>query len=129
MSFYSLVRPLLFSLDAEHVHELTVAALSRHPQAAYLLAGRPVQDPVRLMGLEFRNRIGLAAGLDKNGECIEAFDRMGFGFIEIGTVTPRPQPGNPRPRLFRLPRERAIRHAARSSREPINYVCVERNDR
>jgi dihydroorotate dehydrogenase len=105
---YPLVRPLLFSLDAEHVHELTIAWLSRHPAAAGMLAGATVEDPVRLMGLEFRNRVGLAAGLDKNGECIEAFDRMGFGFIEIGTVTPRPQAGNPRPRMFRLPKHRAI---------------------
>ena len=108
MFLYPLARPLLFSLDAEHVHELTVAWLSRHPDLAGMLARPTVVDPVRLMGLEFRNRVGLAAGLDKNGECIEAFDRMGFGFIEIGTVTPRPQPGNPRPRMFRLPRESAI---------------------
>ena len=108
MLLYPLVRPLLFSLDAEHVHEMTVAWLSRHPDMAGMLGGGTVEDPVRLMGLEFRNRVGLAAGLDKNGECIEAFDRMGFGFIEIGTVTPRPQPGNPRPRMFRLPHERAI---------------------
>ncbi|WP_029923225.1 quinone-dependent dihydroorotate dehydrogenase [Nevskia soli] len=108
MFLYPLVRPLLFSLDAEHVHEMTVAWLSRHPDMAGMLAGGTVEDPVRLMGLEFRNRVGLAAGLDKNGECIEAFDRMGFGFIEIGTVTPRPQAGNPRPRMFRLPHERAI---------------------
>ncbi len=108
MLLYPLARPLLFSLDAEHVHELTIAWLSRHPDMAGMLAGHTVADPVRLMGLEFRNRVGLAAGLDKNGECIEAFDRMGFGFIEIGTVTPRPQPGNPRPRMFRLPHERAI---------------------
>jgi len=108
MLLYPLARPLLFSLDAEHVHELTITWMSRHPDLAGMLAGQTVVDPVRLMGLEFRNRVGLAAGLDKNGECIEAFDRMGFGFIEIGTVTPRPQPGNPRPRMFRLPRERAI---------------------
>jgi dihydroorotate dehydrogenase len=108
MFVYPLVRPLLFSLDAEQVHELTIAWLSRYPASGTLLVGATVRDPVRLMGLEFRNRVGLAAGLDKNGECIEAFDRMGFGFIEIGTVTPRPQPGNPRPRMFRLPRERAI---------------------
>ena len=108
MLLYPLARPLLFSLDAEHVHELTIAWLARHPASGSLLAGSTVQDPVRLMGLEFRNRVGLAAGLDKNGECIEAFDRMGFGFIEIGTVTPRPQPGNPRPRMFRLPKDRAI---------------------
>jgi dihydroorotate dehydrogenase len=105
---YQLVRPLLFSFDAEQIHELTIAGLSRHPDAARLLGGGIVEDPVRLMGLEFRNRLGLAAGLDKNGECIEAFDRMGFGFIEVGTVTPRPQPGNPRPRMFRLPKQRAI---------------------
>jgi dihydroorotate dehydrogenase len=108
MPLYTLARPLLFSLDAERVHALTVAWLSRHPGAGALLAGATVDDPVRLMGLEFRNRVGLAAGLDKNGECIEAFDRMGFGFVEVGTVTPRPQPGNARPRMFRLPRERAI---------------------
>jgi dihydroorotate dehydrogenase len=108
MLLYPLARPLLFSLDAEHVHELTITWMSRHPDLAGMLAGQTVVDPVRLMGLEFRNRVGLAAGLDKNGECIEAFDRMGFGFIEIGTVTPRPQAGNPRPRMFRLPRERAI---------------------
>ena len=108
MLLYPLARPLLFSLDAEHVHEMTIAWMSRHPDMAGMLAGHTVVEPVRLMGLEFRNRVGLAAGLDKNGECIEAFDRMGFGFIEIGTVTPRPQPGNPRPRMFRLPRERAI---------------------
>jgi dihydroorotate dehydrogenase len=105
---YGLARPLLFRLDAERVHEATLAWLSRHPQSAALLAGATVHDPVRLMGLDFRNRVGLAAGLDKNGEAIEAFDRMGFGFVEIGTVTPRPQPGNPRPRLFRLLRNRAL---------------------
>jgi dihydroorotate dehydrogenase len=105
---YALARPLLFALDAERIHELTIAWLARHPRAAGLLAADAVHKPVRLMGLEFRNRVGLAAGLDKNGECIEAFDRMGFGFIEIGTVTPRPQAGNPRPRMFRLPRSQAI---------------------
>jgi dihydroorotate dehydrogenase len=108
MFLYPLARPLLFSLEAERVHELTIAWLAQHPGTATMLTGTTVEDPVRLMGLEFRNRVGLAAGLDKNGECIEAFDRMGFGFIEIGTVTPRPQAGNPRPRMFRLPRERAI---------------------
>lgn len=108
MKGYRLARSVLFKLDAERSHELTIALLSRHPMLAGFTAGRLVQDPVRLMGLEFRNRVGLAAGLDKNGEAIEAFDRMGFGFIEIGTVTPRPQPGNPRPRLFRLPQAGAL---------------------
>ncbi|MDP3294581.1 MAG: quinone-dependent dihydroorotate dehydrogenase [Nevskia sp.] len=108
MKAYRLARSALFALDAERSHELTMALLSRHPASGGLLSGRIVADPVRLMGLDFRNRIGLAAGLDKNGEAIEAFDRMGFGFIEVGTVTPRPQPGNPRPRMFRLPSERAL---------------------
>ncbi|MDB5986562.1 MAG: quinone-dependent dihydroorotate dehydrogenase [Nevskia sp.] len=108
MNLYPLARAALFRMDAERSHELTIAMLSRHPHSGGLLAGRSVADPVRLMGLDFRNRIGLAAGLDKNGECIEAFDRMGFGFIEVGTVTPRPQAGNPRPRMFRLPAQQAL---------------------
>jgi dihydroorotate dehydrogenase len=105
---YPMLRPALFAVDAERIHELTIAGLARWPRSGALLAGCAVDSPVRLMGLSFRNRVGLAAGLDKNGECIQAFDRMGFGFIEIGTVTPRPQPGNPRPRLFRLPRQQAL---------------------
>lgn len=108
MKGYRLARKALFTLDAERSHELTMAWLSRHPASGGLFAGRPVDDPVRLMGLPFRNRVGLAAGLDKNGEAIEAFDRMGFGFIEVGTVTPRPQRGNERPRMFRIPSEKAL---------------------
>src|SRR5262249_9112653 len=104
----SLARPALFALDAERAHELTLRAFSGNPGLARLFSLGVCHDPVRLMGLEFRNRVGLAAGLDKNGECIEAFDAMGFGFIEVGTVTPRPQPGNPRPRMFRLPKHRAL---------------------
>lgn len=105
---YSLVRPALFALDAERAHELTLRLMSSHPGLAHVFSLGVRHNPVRLMGLEFRNRVGLAAGLDKNGECIEAFDAMGFGFIEVGTVTPRPQPGNPRPRMFRLPRHQAL---------------------
>ncbi len=108
MSLYDLARPALFALDAERAHALTMGALSRLPMLGGVLAGKRVEDPVELMGLKFRNRIGLAAGLDKNGEAIEAFEEMGFGFIEIGTVTPRPQPGNPRPRMWRLPRQHAL---------------------
>lgn len=104
---YPLARPLLFSLDAETAHELTLAALNLSGRV--LPAGRPAPaDPVEVMGLVFPNRIGLAAGLDKNGEAIDGLARLGFGFLEIGTVTPRPQPGNPRPRLFRLPEVRGI---------------------
>jgi dihydroorotate dehydrogenase len=108
MSLYRLARPALFALEAERSHTLTMGMLSRFPALGGLLAGKPVDDPVELMGLRFRNRIGLAAGLDKNGEAIEAFDAMGFGFIEIGTVTPRPQTGNPLPRMWRLPRYHAL---------------------
>jgi dihydroorotate dehydrogenase len=106
---YGLARRALFTLDAEHSHELTIEALARLPRLATApFACRVPSDPVELLGLRFRNRVGLAAGLDKNGDCIEAFDRFGFGFVEIGTVTPRPQPGNPKPRLFRLPAQRAL---------------------
>ncbi len=104
---YELARPLLFSLDPETAHEHTIALL--HASGRLLPAGRPEQaTPVTVMGLEFPNRIGLAAGLDKNGEAIDGLARLGFGFIEIGTITPRPQPGNPRPRLFRLPQAHAV---------------------
>jgi dihydroorotate dehydrogenase len=104
---YDLARPLLFSLDPETAHEFSLAAL--HLAGRVLPAGKPAAaDPVQVMGLRFPNRIGLAAGLDKNGEAIDGLARLGFGFLEIGTVTPRPQPGNPRPRMFRLPEVRGI---------------------
>jgi dihydroorotate dehydrogenase len=106
---YEFARPFLFALDAETAHDLTLASL-RTAQALHLpvACAVPAAKAVRVMGLEFPNRIGLAAGLDKNGECIEGLAALGFGHIEIGTVTPRPQPGNPKPRLFRLPLRQAI---------------------
>jgi dihydroorotate dehydrogenase len=110
MSLYALARPALFSLDPERAHELTLGAIDRAAAcgALSLLAGPTVDDPVEVMGLKFRNRIGLAAGLDKNGAHIDAFSAMGFGFVEVGTVTPKPQPGNPKPRMFRLPERSAL---------------------
>ena len=105
MNPYHLARPLLFRLDPEKAHDLTLAALARFP--TIMPKGQGGQ-PVELLGLTFPNRLGLAAGLDKNGVAIRAFDRAGLGFIEIGTVTPRPQPGNDRPRLYRLPEHQAI---------------------
>lgn len=106
---YELVRPFLFALDAETVHDLAIAGLRiAHALHLPVACTAPAARPVRVMGLEFPNRIGLAAGLDKNGECIEGLAALGFGHIEIGTVTPRPQPGNPKPRLFRLPERQAI---------------------
>ena len=107
---YALTRPFLFGLDPEHAHELTldaIAALQGTP-AQCLWSQTIVHDPVNVGGLKFPNRIGLAAGLDKNGRCIDGLGAMGFGFIEVGTVTPLAQPGNPKPRMFRLPAAQAL---------------------
>ncbi len=107
---YALTRPFLFGLDAEQAHDLTLAAIaSLQNTAAMCLWAQPrIVDPLRLAGLDFPNRIGLAAGLDKNGRCIDGLGAMGFGFIEVGTVTPRSQAGNPKPRIFRLPARQAL---------------------
>ena len=107
---YPLARPFLFGLDPEHAHELTMAALARFQNTPLqcLWAQARVNDPVTVAGLKFPNRIGLAAGLDKNGRCIDGLAAMGFGFIEVGTVTPKAQPGNPKPRMFRLPEANAL---------------------
>jgi dihydroorotate dehydrogenase len=101
---YALTRPFLFGLDPERAHDLTLSAIA-HLQntAAQALWEQPrVADPVSVAGLNFPNRVGLAAGLDKNGRCIDGLGAMGFGFIEVGTVTPLAQPGNPKPRMFRV---------------------------
>lgn len=103
---YSLLRPLLFSLDAETAHHISLKAL--HYLPASLFPKLPDTNPISAMGLVFPHAVGLAAGLDKNGEHIDALAKLGFSFIEIGTVTPRPQEGNPKPRLFRLPKAHAI---------------------
>ena len=107
---YSLLRPLLFAVDAETVHDQTMAMLAatQHTVLRQLYSQARVNDPVRLCGLSFPNRIGLAAGLDKNARCIDAWQAMGFGFVEVGTVTPLAQPGNPKPRMFRLPQAQAL---------------------
>ena len=106
---YPLLRPALFSLDPEDAHKLTLAGLDLAQRAGLLgLLPRATGRPVRVMGIDFPNPVGLAAGLDKDGAHIDALAALGFGFLEIGTVTPRPQPGNPQPRLFRLPKAEAI---------------------
>ncbi len=107
---YALARPFLFSLDPEAAHDLTLRMLAKAqgtPLAWAYCNGR-VDDPITLAGLRFPNRVGLAAGLDKNAHCIEALSAMGFGFVEVGTVTPLAQPGNPKPRMFRLPQAHAL---------------------
>ncbi|MBB4843953.1 dihydroorotate dehydrogenase [Paucibacter oligotrophus] len=107
---YALTRPFLFGLDPEHAHELTLASIAKlqNTPAQCLWSQPRIQDPLTLAGLKFPNRIGLAAGLDKNGRCIDGLGAMGFGFIEVGTVTPKGQPGNDKPRMFRLPEAQAL---------------------
>jgi dihydroorotate dehydrogenase len=107
---YALARPFLFGLDPETAHELTMASLARTqgtPLSAVYCSSK-VSDPIELAGLKFSNRVGLAAGLDKNARCIDGLAAMGFGFVEVGTVTPKAQPGNPKPRMFRLPEAHAL---------------------
>jgi len=107
---YCLIRPLLFSLDPETAHELTIQGLARAHGGLLSLAAPKIAPcaPRTVMGLEFPNPVGLAAGLDKNGEAIDGLAALGFGFIDTGTTTPRPQPGNPKPRIFRLPQANAL---------------------
>jgi dihydroorotate dehydrogenase len=107
---YALTRPFLFGLDAEHAHELTLGSIARlqNTPLQCLWQQPRIDDPVTIAGLRFPNRVGLAAGLDKNGRCIDGLGAMGFGFIEVGTVTPQAQPGNPKPRIFRLPEANAL---------------------
>ncbi len=106
---YALARPCLFSLDAEHAHHLTLSLLTKaNALGLTKLLAHPKPAPRTVMGLQFANPVGLAAGLDKDGTYIDALASLGFGFIEIGTVTPRTQPGNPKPRMFRLPKAQAI---------------------
>jgi len=106
---YCLVKPFIFAFDPETAHEAAIAGMRTLGRSGLAPAYRPFPDtPVKVMGIEFPNRIGLAAGLDKNGEAIDALAGWGFGSLEIGTVTPRPQPGNPKPRLFRLPEAQGI---------------------
>jgi dihydroorotate dehydrogenase len=107
---YALLRPALFALDPESAHEHMMDSLARlqHSPLACAWGNPQVSDPIRLAGMQLPNRVGLAAGLDKNARCIDAFARMGFGLVEVGTVTPLPQPGNPKPRMFRLPEHDAL---------------------
>jgi dihydroorotate dehydrogenase len=107
---YALTRPFLFGLDPEAAHDLTLGSIARlqNTPAQCLWAQPRVTDPVTVAGLRFPNRVGLAAGLDKNGRCIDGLGAMGFGFIEVGTVTPLAQAGNPKPRMFRLPERQAL---------------------
>ena len=121
---YSLLRPLIFRLDPETAHHLTLGGLAAAHALGMsgLIAGRPTGDPRTAMGLTFPHPVGLAAGLDKNGECIDGLAALGFGFLEIGTVTPLPQPGNPKPRLFRLPQAQGIINRMGFNNDGVNRL-------
>jgi len=121
---YSLARPFLFVLDAEQAHDIALKAI----QAAHctgtssFLANKPAPLPTKVFGIEFPNPVGLAAGLDKNGDYFEALSALGFGFVEIGTITPRPQSGNPKPRMFRVPRSEAVINRLGFNNKGVDYL-------
>jgi dihydroorotate dehydrogenase len=124
---YPLLRPWLFSLDPEQAHNLTLSNLDRAQRWGLLrhLVEQPAADPRNLCGITFPNPVGLAAGLDKDGKHIDALGSLGFGFLEIGTVTPKPQPGNPKPRMFRLPQAQAIINRMGFNNDGVD-ACVKR---
>lgn len=127
---YSLLRPLLFSMDPERAHDFSFAQLDRLERCGLLpsLIGKPLSKPVWLCGIHFRNPVGLAAGLDKDGKHIDALASLGFGFLEIGTVTPKAQAGNPKPRMFRLPEANALINRMGFNNDGVE-ACVERVQR
>lgn len=120
--YYSALRALLFRLNPEHAHTLTLKALKWLSHCHLYPTTPPTADPITLMGLSFPNRVGLAAGLDKNGDYIDALARLGFGFIEVGTITPKPQPGNPQPRLFRLSTADALINRLGFNNQGVDYL-------
>ena len=122
--FYSLARSLMFCTDAEFSHHLALGSLKhlKNTPASLLWRQDLPKKPVTVAGIHFDNPVGLAAGLDKNADCIDAFGQMGFGFIEVGTVTPRPQVGNDKPRLFRLPEANAIINRMGFNNKGVDYL-------
>ncbi|SET11780.1 quinone-dependent dihydroorotate dehydrogenase [Thalassotalea agarivorans] len=122
--FYSKLRKVLFQFDPETIHDVTIKSLKntgKTPLNAFY-SQKTIQKPVEVMGITFPNPVGLAAGLDKNGECVDAFLAMGFGFVEVGTVTPRPQPGNEKPRLFRIEEKQAIINRMGFNNKGVDYL-------
>ena len=124
MNIYPLLRSVLFMFDPERAHSISMALLefAYRLKLTRLLFGKRKYAPVKVLGLEFPNAIGLAAGLDKNGDHIDALAACGFGFVEVGTVTPRAQPGNPKPRLFRLVKDEAIINRMGFNNEGVEYL-------
>ena len=122
---YALARELLFRLSPETSHELSIDLIGAGGRLGLNgLLCKSARLPVRVMGLDFANPVGLAAGLDKNGDAIDGFAQLGFGFVEIGTVTPRPQPGNPKPRLFRLPEATAIINRMGFNNQGVDHLLA-----
>lgn len=121
---YSAIRKILFKFDPEVIHELTIKGLKSSGKTPLngFYKQKVANKPVEVMGITFPNPVGLAAGLDKNGECIPAFAAMGFGFVEVGTVTPRPQPGNDKPRIFRLEAANAIINRMGFNNKGVDYL-------
>jgi len=124
MNYYPLIKPLLFKLDAENAHYLSLKLLKLAHKTGLdsLVNPSVITKPVTVMGLEFKNPVGLAAGLDKNGDYIDALAAIGFGSVEVGTVTPRAQPGNPKPRLFRLENHNAIINRMGFNNQGVDYL-------
>ncbi|EHD21875.1 MULTISPECIES: quinone-dependent dihydroorotate dehydrogenase [Brenneria] len=122
--FYPVIRKALFQLDPERAHELTFRQLRRitNTPLEFLVRQSVPTKPVNCMGLSFKNPLGLAAGLDKDGDCIDALGAMGFGFIEVGTVTPRPQPGNDKPRLFRIVEAEGLINRMGFNNQGVDYL-------
>ncbi len=123
LNLYPLIRPLLFKLDPETAHGLTFSVLDFSTKLGFSQY-IPKSNTVKVMGLEFPTPLGLAAGLDKNGDHINALNSLGFGFLEIGTVTPRPQPGNPEPRLFRIPKAQAVINRMGFNNEGVDHLIA-----
>ncbi len=131
MNLYPLLRPLLFALEPELAHEVTLKLLSlgHISRLNFLLNPSVSEKPVTAMGLTFKNPVGLAAGLDKNADYIDALADLGFGFLEVGTVTPLPQTGNPKPRLFRLPEHQAIINRMGFNNKGVDYLLTQVKNR
>ncbi|MDP2560367.1 quinone-dependent dihydroorotate dehydrogenase [Psychrobium sp. 1_MG-2023] len=129
--FFSLSQKLMFQLDAERAHEMAISFLKKSANTPLACAYKQqlINKPVNVFGIDFKNPVGLAAGLDKNGECVDAFDAMGFGFVEVGTITPRAQPGNEKPRIFRLKEEQAIINRMGFNNKGVDYLVEQVKNR
>lgn len=124
--FYSLVKPILFSLEPELAHDISLKMLQQFHR---LLPANRIEKPTRVMGLDFPNPVGLAAGLDKNADYLDGLGKLGFGFIEVGSVTPRAQPGNPKPRVFRLSRHQSLINRMGFNNSGVDHLLAQVGDR